>query len=86
MGRHVQDEAAKMKCTICKHGTTRPGLVSVTLERGKVTVVIKAVPADICDNCGEEYVSEETSRRVMDEAERAARSGAAVEILTYKAA
>ena len=34
-----------MKCAICRHGETQPGTVTVTLERGGATVVIKEVPA-----------------------------------------
>ncbi|MGH7938508.1 MAG: type II toxin-antitoxin system MqsA family antitoxin, partial [Bryobacteraceae bacterium] len=43
-----------MKCTICKKGETAPGTATVTLERGGLTLVVKDVPAQICDNCGEE--------------------------------
>lgn len=39
-----------MKCVICKHGETRPGKTTVTLERGGATIVVKGVPAWICDN------------------------------------
>lgn len=45
-----------MKCVICKHGETRPGMTTVTLERGGATLVVKGVPARICGNCGEAYV------------------------------
>ncbi|MCA9913998.1 MAG: type II toxin-antitoxin system MqsA family antitoxin, partial [Anaerolineae bacterium] len=34
-----------MKCVICKQGDTRPGTVTVTLERGGTTLVFKNVPA-----------------------------------------
>lgn len=69
-----------MKCVICKHGKTVPARVSVTLERGASTLVFKLVPADVCDNCGEQYVSEETTRRLLREAERAVGAGVQVEI------
>jgi YgiT-type zinc finger domain-containing protein len=69
-----------MKCTICKHGKTAPGRVTVTLERGKSTLVFKSVPADVCDNCGEQYVSEKTTRRLLQQAEDAIGAGVQVEI------
>jgi YgiT-type zinc finger domain-containing protein len=47
-----------MKCIICKNGETKPGNATVTLEREGTTLVIKGVPADVCANCGEEYVDE----------------------------
>ena len=46
-----------MKCTLCRQGETKPGLTTVTLERGPTIVVIKQVPAEICDICGEYYLS-----------------------------
>ena len=48
-----------MTCVICKQGETHPGETTVTLTRGETTVVIKNVPADICEDCGEYYLSEE---------------------------
>ena len=44
-----------MKCVICKHGQTRPGKATVPLTREQAVVVVKEVPAEICDNCGEFY-------------------------------
>jgi len=45
-----------MKCLICKKGETQIGKVTVTLDRGGATFVVKNVPAQVCQNCGEEYV------------------------------
>lgn len=74
-----------MTCTICKKGTTRPGLVTVTLQRGESTVVIKEVPADVCANCGEYYLNVETSERVMRIANEAVARGVQVEVSKYVA-
>jgi len=75
-----------MKCVICKKGETQPGTVSVTLERGDTTIVMKLVPAKVCETCGEEYVDEKITQKLLAEAERAARSGVQLEIRTYQAA
>ena len=75
-----------MKCVICKKGETQSGTVSVTLERGGTTIVMKSVPAEVCETCGEEYVDEKTTQKLLAEAERAARSGVQLEIRTYQAA
>ncbi len=75
-----------MKCVICRHGETRPGSATVTLERDGATVVVKGVPARVCDNCGEEYVEEEAASRLLALAEDAANSGVRVEVLEYAAA
>ena len=75
-----------MKCVICKHGETQEGQVSVTLEREGTTLFIKRVPAQVCRNCGEEYVDEETTAQLLKTAEEVAGAGVEVEIREYKAA
>ena len=67
-----------MKCTICKTGETRPGTTTVTLQRDNSVVVIRDMPAEICENCGEYYLSEPTTSRVY--ADAAARRHVEVEI------
>ena len=74
-----------MQCLICKHGNTQPGKATVTLHRGETTIVIKAVPADICDNCGEHYLSDDIAEKVMRLAEEAVSHNAEVEILRFAA-
>ena len=74
-----------MKCSFCKHGETAPGETTVTLNRGITTIIVKDVPADICDNCGEYYLSETVTGIVMEKAEQAVRNGVEVEILRYAA-
>ena len=74
-----------MKCTICKHGETRPGQVTVTLERNGSTVIFKGVPADVCENCGEYYLSEDVTRILLEQAEAAIQRGAEIEILRFAA-
>ncbi|MGD0542229.1 MAG: type II toxin-antitoxin system MqsA family antitoxin [Tepidisphaeraceae bacterium] len=69
-----------MKCVICKKGKTAPARITVTMERGATTLVFKSVPANVCDNCGEQYVSENTTRRLLREAEEAVGAGVQVEI------
>ncbi len=75
-----------MKCVICRHGQTESGRTTVTLTRGNTTVVFRDVPALICDNCGEEYVDEGTTARLLAIAEEAARSGVQVDVRDYIAA
>lgn len=74
-----------MKCVICKHGETRPGKTTVTLERGGATLVVKGVPARICDNCGEAYVDEEVTRQLVGAAGEALKSGVQVGVREFSA-
>lgn len=74
-----------MKCVICKHGDTSAGMATVTLTRGEATVVIKNVPAEICDNCGEYYLDDTVSQHVLTIAERVIEKAAEVEVVQYAA-
>lgn len=75
-----------MMCVICKHGETTPGQATVTLSQGRLTLVIKGVPARVCENCGEEYVDEATAARLLEAADDAARIGVEVEVREFMAA
>ena len=75
-----------MKCILCKHGETQLGLATVTLTRDAMTLIVKDVPASVCDNCGEEYVESEITARLLETAENAARDGVQVEVRSYTAA
>jgi len=74
-----------MKCTICRNGETVAGTTTVTMERGKTIVVVRGVPAAICQTCGEYYLDEEVAQRVYRQAEDAVKRNAEVEILRYAA-
>jgi len=74
-----------MQCVLCRQGETSPGTVTVTLERDGAVVIFKGVPADVCENCGEYYLTDEVTDRLMARAEEALRHGAEVEILRYAA-
>ena len=74
-----------MKCALCGHGNTHSGDVTVTLQRGETVIIVKLVPAEVCDNCGEYYLSEAVTDHVLRRAEDAAGRGAEVEILKYAA-
>ena len=74
-----------MKCVMCKYGETQPGKVTVTFHRDDTVVIIKEVPADVCRQCGEYYVDDAITARVLAMAEEAVKHRAEVEILRYAA-
>jgi YgiT-type zinc finger domain-containing protein len=84
-GAGLQEEET-MKCVVCKQGETRPGTATVTLERNGLTLVIKGVPAQICENCGEEYIDESVTEHLLETAEEVAAEGTQVDIREYRAA
>ncbi|MGJ3247684.1 MAG: type II toxin-antitoxin system MqsA family antitoxin [Elainellaceae cyanobacterium] len=74
-----------MNCVICKQGQTHPGNVTVTLERDGAIVIFKGVPAEVCENCGEYYLSDAVTGDILERAEEAVASGSEVEIRRYAA-
>jgi YgiT-type zinc finger domain-containing protein len=74
------------RCAAWKLGDTRPGKTTVVLQRGSATVVINDVPAQVCENCGEEYLDERVAESALSAAEASARAGVRVEIRDYVAA
>lgn len=75
-----------MKCVICKTGETRPGTASVVLERAGTTLLIRDVPGEICDTCGEAYHDAEITKLLLEQAEQAYLNGVDVEVRRYKKA
>lgn len=74
-----------MTCLFCKQGQTHPGRVSVVLQRDETVIIFKDVPADVCENCGEYYLSERITGELLERAEKAIQNGAEVEILRFAA-
>lgn len=73
-----------MECVVCKHGMTYKGHVTVKLERNESIILLKNVPADICENCGHFYLDEHTATIVLKEGEKAINQGAELEVLRYR--
>ncbi|MEJ7827622.1 MAG: type II toxin-antitoxin system MqsA family antitoxin [Segetibacter sp.] len=73
-----------MECIICKNGTTVKGKTTYSLQKEGSLLVYKNVEAEVCNNCGEAYLSVETTRKLQQLAADAAKKGAEVEIINYK--
>jgi YgiT-type zinc finger domain-containing protein len=74
-----------MKCTVCKHGETHPGHTTVTLEREGGALVIRKVPAEVCENCGEAYISAEVTRSLLRTARETLHAGVELDVREYAA-
>ena len=75
-----------MNCVICKVGTYAPGKVTVKIERGSAIVLIKGVPAEVCDTCSNYLVDQKTTREILEIANKAFDNGAELEVRTLIAA
>ena len=74
-----------MKCVICRNGHTEDGFTSVVLEQANTTLVFKRVPAQICNNCGEEYISSEVNRKMLNHARDEIKRGITLELIEFAA-
>ena len=74
-----------MKCVLCKSGETEPGKTTQTLQRGNSLVVVKDVPANICSQCGEEYLDEAIARQLLELAEETVKHGSEIEVRRFAA-
>ena len=69
MGNRLQDpEGEKMKevaarCDLCG-GELKPGKTTLEIWRGEELLVISDVPADVCQQCDEAYISAHVSERL----------------------
>ena len=75
-----------MKCVVCKQAETHPGVTTVTFERGEATFVVREVPAQVCPNCGEDYVDAKVAAELLRSTEDLSRAGTQVDIRRYAAA
>jgi YgiT-type zinc finger domain-containing protein len=60
-----------MVCTICKHGETKQGMTDLMLKRDNLIMVIRGVPAQVCNICGEACTDERTTANLLKSAEDA---------------
>jgi len=74
-----------MNCVICKEGLYKEGFTTVILTRGNSSIIIKDVPAQICDLCGEYTLDSATTELVMCMAKEAFDKGAEIEVRRFAA-
>jgi YgiT-type zinc finger domain-containing protein len=53
LGSGVPQEAQAVNCVVCRHGETKPGFTTFAVERNGAILVVRGVPARVCENCGD---------------------------------
>lgn len=71
-----------MNCVLCK-GSLKKGMVNHIIDLGDGIIIIKNVPANICNQCGEYYVDTETAIKLEDIVEELRKNKAEVLIINY---
>ena len=75
-----------MQCIVCHNGSTVPGTTTVTFDRVGSIIVVRSLPAEACENCGEAYVGEAATESLLDSARDARMAGAEVLIREHSPA
>lgn len=70
-------------CRLCGDGHTHPGQTTLTLERGSATIVVRGIPAEICDACGEALIDSAILREMHAHADAAIAAGVQMQISDY---
>jgi YgiT-type zinc finger domain-containing protein len=69
MGKRLQNQKKEKvkvivdRCDLCG-GQLKPGQTTLEIWRGAEMLVIKDVPADVCEQCHEAYISADVSERL----------------------
>jgi YgiT-type zinc finger domain-containing protein len=77
-------EETKMTCVICKD-TLRKGVINYSVDRGAQFLLIRDVPALICDQCGESFIDDKVYSKIEKIIENARQSNVEIEVLRYAA-
>jgi YgiT-type zinc finger domain-containing protein len=72
-----------MTCPTCQTGHTVPGTATKTLERGTTLVVVRHVPADVCDKCGSALYAGAVVEQLLAVLEDAARAGVSFQVREF---
>ncbi|CAN5815635.1 hypothetical protein BH24ACT15_BH24ACT15_07610 [soil metagenome] len=69
-----------MKCPLCRSGDLERGTAHKVLTRGDTTLVVKDVPAQICDTCGERFFDAQITQELLDLTRAAVAAGVVVDV------
>lgn len=72
-----------MECFMCK-GELIEKKVNYMVDLEKTIIIIKDVPAKVCDQCGEQYFDDETSQNIEKIVNKLKDLSTEVTIINYK--
>jgi YgiT-type zinc finger domain-containing protein len=72
-----------MTCPICNHGKTVSGFTTLVFLKGTLTIIVKNVPAEICNHCDESFLFENVSKNVLNLTRNEEARGTDVKLLHY---
>lgn len=70
------------RCPLCG-GVKKIGSTTYSVDMGFGVVVVRNVPATICELCGEEWIAPRTAKKLEEYVASARRGGFQIEVLSY---
>lgn len=70
-------------CYICK-GAIKPARIEHMAHQGNLYVLIRELPAEVCSQCGETYLDDDSSKIIDDALRRSSDAEEHVEIPVFK--
>lgn len=71
-------------CIVCPEGRLQVSTFTKTMERNGTTLVVKKVPALVCDTCGDVTYTEAIGRRLDEMYEAAKKAGVDTAVRSFK--
>lgn len=75
-----------MTCSICNSGECIESITEELFNKKGKLIILKNLPAMICENCGAKFFSETTSKLILENLKEAEKSKAELEIISAKVA
>ena len=76
----MKQDKAPSRCPICG-GRKEPGKTTYSVDLGTGVVMVRNVDAEICVQCGEEWIDNQTAQKLESIVEEARRKRRQVEVL-----
>ncbi len=71
---------------ILQTGEVKSGIIVIPYVQGNTNILVKDVPAMVCDQCGARYVHPDTLEAVREIIQKETQSGHEVSVITMKKA
>ena len=72
-----------VQCPLCG-GAKRPGSTIHSVDLGDGVVVVRSVPAQVCSQCGEEWIDSQVAHALEEIVEQARKQRHQVEVLAFQ--
>ncbi|BCX81687.1 HTH-type transcriptional regulator/antitoxin MqsA [Methylomarinovum caldicuralii] len=69
-------------CPLCG-GDKTPGYTTITIDLASGVIVVRKVPAQVCQQCGESWIGQETARHLEKLIQEARKKAPEIEVLNW---